>query len=313
MNAAGKRLVGLVLGALFLTLAGCGSIFSIDQNERGFVRRFGTVMQADHTKPLMPGIHFKLPFIDSADTLQVSLKTLHVPAFDVLTVDNQKVTLDLNFNYTVPDNQVYHIIYEVGKANDADIDNQVLPVARDRAGRVFAGQNMVTVNANREAVQRDLEARVTQSVQDLFGLAAHSLQIAGIKPSDSFMASIDAATRAKNEAIRAENQLRTVQFEAQQVAAQAKGQADAAVNQATGQAAATKALADANRYKAEQEGLGEKAKNAAQIEPFGSVDKYIAYLGAQAMLKFPTHVPNTYVTGSSASMPLVVPLPSAAQ
>ena len=37
---------------------------------------------------------------------------------------------------------------------------------------------MVTVNANREHIQEEVEKSVSKSAEDLFGITAHSLQIA---------------------------------------------------------------------------------------------------------------------------------------
>ena len=171
------------------------SFFTIDQTELGNVRRFGTVVYPKN-QPLGPGLHFKLPFIDKVDRLRVTLQTLHIPAFDVLTVDNQRVSIEENFNYTIGPAQAYHVMYEVGRAGNADIEDQITPIARDRTARVFAVQNMVNVNINRESIQEQVEKNITTSVENLFGVSAHSLQIASIRPSENFMRSIDEATKS---------------------------------------------------------------------------------------------------------------------
>jgi hypothetical protein len=69
-------------------------------------------------------------------------------------------------------------MYEVGRSGNVDIESQVIPVAHDRTARVFAAQNMVTVNQNREAIQEQVEKSISTSVEQLFGITAHSLQIA---------------------------------------------------------------------------------------------------------------------------------------
>jgi regulator of protease activity HflC (stomatin/prohibitin superfamily) len=63
-----------------------------------------------------------------------------------------------------------------------------------------------------------------------------SREIAGIIYSDSFRASVEAAVKAKNEAVAAENTVNRIKFEAQQ-----------AVERANGEAAAKLKLADADR------------------------------------------------------------------
>ena len=248
------------------------SFFSIQPTDRGNIRRFGVVQ---YEKPLAPGLHFKIPFIDAVDRIQVSLVTMHIPPFDVTTVDNQKVTLDLNFNYTIPENRVYHLMYEIGRPGNNEIESQIMPVVRDRASRIFAGQNMVAVNANRNEIQTQIEQSISKSVEELFGIEPHSLQIAGIKPSDAFMASNELAVKAKNDAIAAENTKRTRQFEADQQVIKAKGEADGAIESAKGRAAAVRLEAEANKTKLELEGSGQESRLSAEIKPFGSPERYI--------------------------------------
>jgi modulator of FtsH protease HflC len=303
----GRILIGLAI--VVGLLAADGSVFRVDQTELANVRRFGTVLYP-RSEPLGPGLHFKLPFIDTADTLRVTLQTLHVPAFDVLTVDNQRVAIEENFNYTISKDQVYHVMYEVGRPGNTDIDEQVIPVVKDRTARIFATQNMVTVNANREVIQEQIEKNVTLAVESLFGITAHSLQIAAITPSANFMKSIDEATMAKNAAIAAENELRTKQFQAQQVVATAKGQADAAIENARGQAESTRLRAQAEKDRLVLEGEGLQANLAAQIAPFAAPEKYVAYLQAKAGLQWNGQLPQVQTGASGAGTNFVIPLPA---
>ncbi len=306
-----RRWIFPVLIFVLLALALSDCFFTIDQTELGNVRRFGTVIYPKN-QPLGPGLHFKLPFIDKADKLRITLQTLHIPAFDVLTVDNQRVSIEENFNYTISPTQAYHVMYEVGRAGNTDIEEQLIPVTHDRTARVFAVQNMVNVNINREVIQAQVEKDITTSAENLFGISAHSLQIASIKPSENFMRSIDEATMAKNGAIAAENQLRTKQFEAQQVAATAKGAADAAIEQARGQAQSTKVNAEANKEKLELEGAGLKANLEAQMAPFGGPDKYVLYLQAKAALNWNGQTPQIMTSGGGSATNLILPLPALA-
>jgi len=299
-----KYIVWAVIGLVGFSLF-WGSWFKVDQTELAFTRRFGTVQQDRH-HPIGPGVHFKLPWIDSVDNLQVSLKTIHIPPFKVLTVDNQEVTIEENFNYTIQPDDVYHVLYEVGRPGDVDVTDQVIPVAHDRTARIFAGQNMVTVNFEREKIQAAVEASVTKSVEGLFGITPHSLQIPAIVPSPAFMHSIDQATLAKNSAIQAENQLKTIQFQAQQVAAEATGRADGVIQDARGRSESTKlnAAADAQAVliKAEAEkkrlvleGEGKKSYFEAQVTAFGTADKYTDYLRAFAQTQWDGKLPTQMV------------------
>ena len=248
-----------------------------------------------------------MPLIDTVDRIRVSLTTLHIPQFDVTTVDNQKVTIDENFNYTIPEDKVYHIMYEIGRAGNVDLESQVVPVVKDRTARILAGQNMVTINANRPAIQADIEKYVFQSVEELFGIQPHSLQIQGIIPSASFMASNEAAVKAKNDAVAAENTKRIRQFEADQIVIKAKGEADSAIEAARGRSQSVLLEAQAHKTRQVLEGEGLEARLAAEIKPFGSPDKYIEYLKARAALNWNGQQPQI-VAGSGSSTNLVIPV-----
>lgn len=123
------------------------------------------------------------------------------------------------------------------------------------------------------------------------------------------MKSIDQATMAKNAAIAAENQLRTKEFEAKQVAATAKGQADASIEQARGQAESTRLNAEANKLKLVLEGEGLKASLDNQIAALGGADKYLQYLTAKAAQNWNGQTPQIMSGGGSGSAPnLIIPL-----
>jgi membrane protease subunit HflC len=283
--------------------------FKVEPTERGNVRRFGVVQ---HDKPVLPGLHFKLPLIDTADRLQVSLTTVHIPPFDVTTVDNQKVTMEINFNYTIPDDKVNHVMYEIGRSGNTDIENQVVPVVKDRTGRIFSSQNMTTINVNRVTIQAEIEKDVSKTVSELFGIQPHSLQIAAITPSPAFMASNEEAVKAKNAAVAAENTKKTKQFEADQIVIKAKGDADSAIEAARGRSESMLLEAQANKTRQVLEGEGLASRLAAEIKPFGSSEKYIDYLKAKAMLNWNGQQPQI-VAGTGSSANLIIPVPSQTQ
>lgn len=262
-RAVGRDVVLLVGGVIVLF----GSWFTIDQTEMGNMRRFGTKV---YEQPLGPGLHFKFPLIDTVDTIRVTLNTIHIDPFPVSTIDNQVVTITENYNYTIPASQVNHMLYGVGGAGSTDIHDQAIAVAKDRTAAVFAGQNMVTVNANRATIQEAVSVSVHTHLRELFGIEPHSLQIPEIKPSQLFLDSNAAAVNAKNAAVAAENTKRTMQFQADQAVITATGLANSVKAKADGDAYSVRVAADAEQYRllAESKGL------TAKIQAFGSAAAY---------------------------------------
>src|SRR6516162_599388 len=104
----------LLLGASIIALAALasGSLFRVQQNEVAYVTRFGQVVNPQ-AGPLQPGLHFKLPLVDEADTISVSTDTVKMPVMKAFTRDTQEVLLQLSVTYHVPPASAYHLLYEV--------------------------------------------------------------------------------------------------------------------------------------------------------------------------------------------------------
>lgn len=300
----------------FLKYAGYGiaalvvlsnAIYIVDPSELANIRRMGNVV---YKEPVGAGPHFKIPFIDTVDIVQVSLTTLHIPSFDVNTVDNQKITLEINFNFTIPKKSVNHLLYEVGKAGSADITDSIIPVVKDRTARVFNKQNTTAISQNREAIQEQVTRAVFSSMADLFGLQPHSLQIAQIIYSPTFVQSNENAVKAKNEAVAEQNKQVVETAKAQQKVIAAKGQADSAIASATGAAKSAVIRAEADKTKQILDGEGQAARLKLEISAFNnSPDLYIRYLQARAQLQWNGQSPQV-VGGTGSNQAIVVPVAS---
>jgi regulator of protease activity HflC (stomatin/prohibitin superfamily) len=172
------------------------AFYSVSPNERANVRRFGG--QALYKDPIQPGsLYFKIPFVDKVDRVQVALTTQEIDTIDVGTVDNQRVTLDLNFNFTIPDDRVNYILYSVGQAGNFDIRKQVARTVESVAVSTFAKENMNNVNANLEHIREGMQSEIATALYNLYGIQTHSLQIAKVRPSEVFLKSNEAAVNAK--------------------------------------------------------------------------------------------------------------------
>lgn len=284
------------------------SIYVVDPSEMANIRRMGNPV---YKQPVGSGPHFKIPFIDTVDIVQVSLTTLHIPPFDVNTVDNQKITLDMNFNFTIPRNKVNHLLYEVGKTGNMDIADSIIPVVKDRAGRIFNKQNTTAISQNREAIQEQVTRAVFSAMEELFGLQPHSLQIAQIIYSPTFVQSNENAVKAKNDAVAEQNKQVVETAKAQQKVIAAKGLADSAIESATGAAKSAVIRAEADKTKQILDGEGQAARLKLEISAFNSSPElYIRYLQARAQLQWNGQSPQV-VGGANGQQAVVVPIPMA--
>jgi regulator of protease activity HflC (stomatin/prohibitin superfamily) len=266
-------------GGLALLFLASESYYTVDPTQMAGVRRLGTVSS---TEPVGSGLHFKAPFIDTVDRVTVSLQTYTVPRLVVNTVDNQPVQLTVGVSYTTPASAVLHLLYEVGRAGNADIDENIHRIIADRAAKVFAQQNTTTISENREKLSAALRAILTEDLRRLYGIEVQDLQIADIVYSDSFRASVEAAVKAKNDSVASENMVNKVRYDGEQAKVKAAAEAAAAISRAEGekQAAilAAQGQAEATRLQGEASADAIRAQGKALTES----PRYVDYAVAKA-------------------------------
>jgi regulator of protease activity HflC (stomatin/prohibitin superfamily) len=218
------KLAAVLIGIGVLLIVIGGSYVIVQPTEMAGKRRLGQVIV---DRPLGPGLHFKVPLIDSIDKLQVSLETYRIDHLTVNTIDNQPIAISVGLTYRIPPAAVLKLLYEVGRAGDFDIGDNFQRIIADRTAKIFAQQNTTTISENRERLSSSLRALLGTDLGRLYGVEVIDFQIAQITYSESFRASVEAAVKAKNEAVAAENTVNRIRFEAQQAVARANGEAEA--------------------------------------------------------------------------------------
>ena len=231
-------------------------VYTLHPTEMAGVRRFGVVTSV---APIGPGLHGKAPFIDSVDHLQISLTTFQSNELGVYTIDNQPVRIGIGLSYRVPPAAVFRLLYGVGRSGNVDIDANLRPVVADRALRVFARRNTVNISAEREAIANEIRRSVQEAVGGNFGIEIADLQLSRIEYSATFTQSVEAAVRAKNDALQAENTVARIRYEGEQTKVQVEAQAIAANTRAEGEARAA-----VTRARAEREATVLRAEGEAQ-------------------------------------------------
>ncbi|MEI6414708.1 MAG: SPFH domain-containing protein [Pseudomonadota bacterium] len=285
------RSKGLILMAVAAFLLG-SSLFVVSPTEMAGVRRLGVVTTEN---PLVPGIYFKVPLIDQVDHLQVSLDILQIRDLIMYTVDNQWLKISVGLSYRIPPRGVFRLLYEVGRAGSFGIRENIEPIVADRSMRIFARRNTIKISEEREAIANEIRQAVASRLDELFKIEVVDLQIAKLEYSPIFVASVEAAVKAKNDAVAAENTVNRIRYEAEQARVRAHGEADAAAIQADGQkrslviraqgeAEATRLLGEAQAFSLRAR--GEAVASYPRLVDLVSVDRWNGVM------------PQTLMTGS---------------
>jgi regulator of protease activity HflC (stomatin/prohibitin superfamily) len=79
-------------------------VIVIKEYDEGAFFRFGK-----YKKIIGPGLHFKIPFIDSVDTHTVVTTTMTLPAQSVVTKDGVSVVIKAQIKYEIEDLSVFAV------------------------------------------------------------------------------------------------------------------------------------------------------------------------------------------------------------
>ncbi len=277
--------IGMIILAI-IVLSDC--FYVIPPTEMAGVTRLGVVVVRE---PVGPGAHFKLPFIETVDPIQTSISRFNLPQVQVYTADNQLLDLGISLTYQVPRGAVLHLLYDVGKAGNIDINSTIEPIIADRALRVFAQHKTINISERRAEIDEQMSVEISKALKRLFGIRVIDIQIRSIRYTQAFDRAVEEAVEAKAEAVKEQNLVLEKRYMADQVVATADGAAKARIAQAKGEAQATVLQATA-----QAQSIGIVAKARAQS---------IAEIGAAAR-KNPTIIPYTFARRWNGTMPATV-------
>ncbi len=283
----------VIAAAIILYLMG-GSYFIVEPTEMAGVRRLGTVVTKE---PVPPGFHLKVPFVDQVDKIQVSIDNFRIDNLRVYTIDNQFVQIAVGVTYRIPGDAVLKLLYEVGRTGNADIRSNIEPIVADRTLKIFAKRNTIKISEEREQIAGEVRTAVAQAVRERFGMEILDLQIPAIKYSDIFVASVEAAVKAKNDAIAAENTVNRIRYEGEQKVVTAKAEAEAQVARALAQKQAQILAAEGDARGIELRAAAEAQGIRIRGEALKDNDRVIELTLAQ---RWTGHPPQTILGNQSA-------------
>lgn len=216
-------IIGWGLVIFLLVVVVLGSFGTVDAGERGVKTRFGEVVGTYE-----PGLYFKLPVMESMHKMNVRTQTvkyeLDEPLF-AASKDLQDVNVATVINYRIDPTQVAEIYQQYGSVKDYEADI-IRPAIRDTvksdASRFTAEELVTTRSAYTDATNKTLSERLAS-----FNVTVERVNITNIQFSAEYTASIEAKVTAEQNALKAEQDLKRVEFEAEQRIAQSKAEAEA--------------------------------------------------------------------------------------
>lgn len=226
-NTRGLR-AALLLGALIVIvlLAIGGAFVTIGPGQRGVLMTFGAV----HNGVLDPGLHFKLPFVQSVARMDVQVQNSQTSE-TAASRDLQDVSSTVATNWHILPADAEWVYQHIGTESDL-VHRIIRPAISNSVKAVTAHYNAEDLIIHRDQVRNEIQAQITSELQP-YRVVIDSVNITDFHFSRQFAAAIERKQIAQQRALQAKYELQQAKVLAQQrvVEAQAQSQAQQLLQQ----------------------------------------------------------------------------------
>ena len=148
MKKAGKSIIIIIL--VLLVIVGASSVYTTAENEYSVVKQFGRIIAIVD----QPGLHFKLPFVQSVSPVTKAIQVYDLPSSEVITSDKKTMIVDAYVLWKVTDAKLYNqtlnasavtaqgridvILYNAIKTTISSMSQEELIASRDTAIKIDA-------------------------------------------------------------------------------------------------------------------------------------------------------------------------------
>lgn len=108
---------------IIVLLALYSSAFEVQEGQRGIVLRFGKVLRDDDNRPQIyqPGLHFKIPMVESVKTLDARVQTAENQEDRFVTKEKKDLIVDSYIKWRISDFSRYYLATGGGGISQAEI------------------------------------------------------------------------------------------------------------------------------------------------------------------------------------------------
>jgi len=252
LNLAGGALAALVIVALIIAY---GSLFTVYQTRQALVVRLGEPVRV----VTQPGLHFKVPLIDSVIQIDNRILDLENPAQEVIASDQKRLVVDAFARYRIQNPlRFYQTLGSVERANSQ------LSILLNSALRRVLGEATLT------EVVRDDRSQLMTRVRDQLNTEAQAFGISIIDVRIRRADLPEQNSQAVYQRMQTERQQEAAQIRAQgsQRSQEIRAKADRDV---------TVLLADAQSTGEQVRGEGDAERNRIYADAFGRDPDFFSF------------------------------------
>ena len=176
-----KKTVLTILIVLILVIGLSGSLYTVREDQYACTFRFSEIVNTTST----PGLHFKVPFVDSVKYFSKATQFYDIPPSEVLTSDKQNMTVDCYILWQISDpQQFYRALGTTAKAEER-LNAITYNALKNAMGRLAQAD---IINMNDGAERNDIYEGITVTVDGqaaTYGIRVEDVKIKQFDLPDS--------------------------------------------------------------------------------------------------------------------------------
>jgi len=211
---------GIALFFIILLVIFFFPIVVIGAGERGVV--FNNVSGIED-RILTEGVHFRIPFVESVKSLSIKVQKTDIKAA-AASKDLQTVTAQIVVNWHLNPLKVNKIYQNIGDEKQV-IERILIPNVNEVVKAATAQKTAEELLTKRPQLKFDIDVKLTERLQE-YNVVLDDVSIVDLDFSPLFNQAIEAKATAEQQALKASNDLRRIEIEAQQKIATARAEAE---------------------------------------------------------------------------------------
>ncbi|MCB1173485.1 MAG: prohibitin family protein [Leptospiraceae bacterium] len=208
---------GIVVAVLFFLLF-LNPFVIINAGERGVVTNFGSVQ--DYV--LDEGLHMRIPIVQQVHSMDVKINKIETKAA-ASTMDLQDTHSTIALNYHILPEKVNKIYQDIGLSYKARIIDPSIQEVVKAVTAMFTAKELIT---RREEVSAKIKELLSKKISP-YHIKVDNFSIVDFSFSKQFTQAIEDKQTAEQKALKAEQDLKRVEFEAKQKVELARAEAKA--------------------------------------------------------------------------------------
>lgn len=260
MNSRG--ILALIAGVVVLYLVSA-TVYIIPETHRGVVLRFGELVETG----VEPGLHFKLPWVETAREFDTRILTQNIQPQRYLTIEKKPLDVDSYVTWQIKDVADF---YRATGGREAQAEELLGSRIENGLRDQFGVRNMTeVVSGSRDELMAQITDDVNEMTKEEFGVRVIDIRVKGIELPQEVSKTVHRRMRTERQA------------EAQEYRSRGREKAEALRADADRQV--TVLLAEANRKAQEVRGKGDGKAATIYADAYGrNEDFYELYRTLEA-------------------------------